>query len=57
MSDHGSDKTTAEPPWKRLLDYAELMLAQGRTSEAAEWALKARAMIYESQGVKDRING
>lgn len=50
-------QTTTEPPWKRLLDYAELLLAQGRTSEAAKWALKARAMIYASQGVKDRIDG
>lgn len=40
-----------EPPYVRLIQYAELMLALGRTKEAAEWAWKARAMIYARAGI------
>ena len=35
-----------EPEYVRLVQYAELLLSMGRTKEAAEWAWKARAMIY-----------
>jgi len=37
---------SGEPEYVRLVQYAELLLSMGRTKEAAEWAWKARAMIY-----------